>query len=226
MDVSRHAFPSSARAVVQNTSDAECGQAKNVDHDAAADDATDGGPWGVLFVSSGGLACTGPHRSTRTARTAARLPAIWSGRADGMESCAPSVRLDKQDGIEAVTIGIVHGRGRLKPTRAACACRRAHAGLNNAGFHCIDPYDNECGAAKKYAVQDDEWDGYDMYDMDAGSGEEGRRRAAIAAELRPVSPTDCAAFDIDQIIADAADPVSPRLPPPVCLLRICRAGAH
>ena len=77
-----------------------------------------------------------------------------------------------------------------------------------------------------HAGLDDEWDGYDMYDMDAGSGEEGRRRAAIAAELRPVGPTDCAAFDIDQIIADAADPVSPRLPPPVCLLRICRAGAY
>ena len=143
-----------------------------------------------------------------------------------MESCAPSVRLDKQDGIEAVTIDIVHGRGRLKPTRAACACRRAHAGLYNAGFHCIDPSDNEGGGAKKYAVQDDEWDGYDMYDMDAGSGEEGRRRAAIAAEQRPRSPTDWAGFDIDQIIADAADPVSPRLPPPVCLLRICRAGAY
>ena len=77
-----------------------------------------------------------------------------------------------------------------------------------------------------HAGLDDEWDGYEMYGMDAGSGEEGRRRAAIAAELRPVSPTDCAAFDIDQIIADAADPVSPRLPPPVCLLRICRAGAY
>ena len=207
MDVSRHALPSSARAVVQNTSDAECGQAKNVDHDAAADDAADGGPWGVLFVSSGGLACTGPHRSTRTARTAARLPAIWSGRADGMESCAPSVRLDKQDGIEAVTIDIVHGRGRLKPTRAACACRRAHAGLYNAEFQGIGPYDDECGGAKKYAVQDDEWDGYDMYDMDAGSGEEGRRRAAIAAEQRPRSPTDWAA-SIDEIIADRAVLVS------------------
>ena len=117
------------------------------------------------------------------------------------------MRLDKQDGIEAVTIDIVHGRGRLKPTRAACACRRAHAGLNNAGFHCIDPYDNECGGAKKYAVQDDEWDGYDMYDMDAGSGEEGRRRAAIAAEQRPRSPTDWAA-SIDEIIADRAVLVS------------------
>ena len=72
----------------------------------------------------------------------------------------------------------------------------------------------------KHGVEDEEWDGYAMYDMDAGSGEEGRRRAAIAAELRPVSPTDWAAFDIDQIIADAADPVSPPPVPSVCACEI------
>ena len=58
-----------------------------------------------------------------------------------------------------------------------------------------------------HAGLDDEWDGYDMYDMDAGSGEEGRRRAAIAAEQRPRSPTDWAA-SIDEIIADRAVLVS------------------
>ena len=47
-----------------------------------------------------------------------------------------------------------------------------------------------------HAGLDDEWDGYDMYDMEAGSGDEGRRRIAI-----------------DDIIAEAADPVSTR---PVC----------
>ena len=52
--------PSCRAAVVQNTSDTECGQAKNVDGDADHD-AADQGPWGVLFGLSGGLTCTGPH---------------------------------------------------------------------------------------------------------------------------------------------------------------------
>jgi hypothetical protein len=50
--------------------------------------------------------------------------------------------------------------------------------------------------------QDGEWDGYEMYDMDAGSGDEGRRRAAfddnIAAQVRgpvcPPAPSSAAQF--------------------------------
>ena len=45
--------PSCRAAVVQNTSDTDCGQAKNVDGDADHD-AADQGPWGVLFGLSGG----------------------------------------------------------------------------------------------------------------------------------------------------------------------------
>ena len=50
--------------------------------------------------------------------------------------------------------------------------------------------------------QDGEWDGYEMYEMDAGSGDEGRRRAAfddnIAAQVRgpvcPPAPSSAAQF--------------------------------
>ena len=93
-------------AFVQNIMDPECGQAKHLDD--AADDAADRGPWGVLCALSGGLTSTGPDNvSPHCTDCRTSLPSVPAGQMG--ESCAPSVRQREQDGIEAVTIDIVHG---------------------------------------------------------------------------------------------------------------------